>query len=95
MTYDNSLEAAVREYLAGATRALDRGDVGSASTEIVQALYYSFGVVRSRLDADSPGYLEVWSRVASELSKLPPSLVRQAVRLLDERSGPPWFGGRA
>ena len=86
MSHDNSLEAAVREYLAGALRALERGDAAASSTEIVQALHYSFAIVRRLSDSD-PRFREAWERVASELSKLPPSLIRQAVLIIDGRSG--------
>ena len=89
MSYDNSFEAAVREYLAGALKALERGDATSASTEIVQALQYSFAIVHGLSDSDPLRYRQAWDAVANELSKLRPSLIRQAVRILDSRSGPP------
>ena len=86
--YEDGLEAAARNYLAGATRALDRGDAPSASTEIVQALQCTFAIVRSGTDLQSIGYRHAWERVANELAKLPPSLIRQAARILDEPRGP-------
>jgi hypothetical protein len=86
MSHDDSFEAAVREYLAGAQRALERGDATSASIEIVRALQYSFAIVRRHPYSD-PRYRESWESVADEMSKLPPSLLRQAMRIVDGRSG--------
>ena len=89
MANDNNNEAAVRDYLAGALRALDRGQPGSASAEVVQALQYCWSMVRAGSDADPSGYRNACERVAYELARLPPSLLREAVRVNDERSNPP------
>lgn len=75
--------AAVREYIAGAGRALDRGNAASASRELVIALQHCFATVREASDADPDRYRQSWEDVAKELAKLPPSLVRQALRIID------------
>lgn len=80
---DNNRIAAVREYIAGAGRALDRGDVVSASRELALALQYCFAIVREASDTDPGHYRQSWEDVAKELAKLPPSLVRQAMRIID------------
>ena len=85
MSNDPEFEAAVREYLAGATRALDRKDAASASIELVQALQYSFAIVHRGSGSDPTGYRHAWERVAYELSMLPPSLIRRTVQILDDR----------
>ena len=87
MTYDN--DAAVRDYLAGALRALERGDASASCTEIVQALHFCFAIVRECIDSNPPHYRSAWESVAKELSKLPPSLLHHAVRILDDRYGHP------
>ena len=86
MSYDNSNEVAVREQLAGALRAVERGDATACSTGIVQALQHSFAIGRRLSDSDAR-HRDAWERVANELSKLPPSLIRQAGRIIDGRSG--------
>lgn len=79
---DNHI-AAVREYIAGASRALDRGDAVSASRELVLAFQYCFSIVREASEADPIRYRQSWEDVAKELAELPPSLVRQAMRIID------------
>ena len=86
MSDEERLEAAARAHMVRATAALDTGDAVSAATEIVKALQQSFAIVRSGTDLMSPGYRQAWERVANELAKLPPSLIRHAVRILDEGS---------
>lgn len=85
MSYDNDYKSHVREYLAGAERALERGDAVSASKEIVEALKHCFSGVRELGDSDPEGYAQGHERIAKELSKLPPSLIRRAVRMIDEK----------
>lgn len=78
--------SAVREHLDGATRALERGDPASASKELVQALRLSFAIVRHLQATDPDRYLPVWGEIANELAKLPPSLVREAMRIVEGQS---------
>ncbi len=77
------LIAAAREYLAGAGRAIDRDDAASASRELVLALQNCIQIVRAASDADPERYREAWADVAQELARLPPSLLRKALRILD------------
>ena len=86
MTYDNNPEAHTQEYLAGAGRALTRGDAVSTAVEVVQALQMSLALVRQRIDPDSPEYRQAWERISQELSRLPPSFIREAVRIIDDLS---------
>lgn len=83
---DSRFEAAAREHLAGALRALDRDDAASASTEMVRALRYAFTIVREFSDSEPRRYAQAHAGVTFELAKLPPSLIRQAVRLLDRHA---------
>ena len=85
MSYDSSYKSHVREYLAGAERALARGDAVSACKEIVEALRHCFSGIRELADSDPDHYAKGHEEITSELSKLPPSLIRGAVRVLDER----------
>jgi hypothetical protein len=87
MSYDDSYKAHVREYLAGAERALTRGDAVSASKEIVEALKHCVSGVRELGGHDPAGYGPDQEEIAKELAKLPPSLLRTAVRFLDEWRG--------
>jgi hypothetical protein len=89
MGQDDGFEASVREYLAGAERALARGDAAAAAAEIVQALQYCFAIVHELTDSDPERYGKAWENLANELSKLPPTLIRHAVRIIDRRTGPP------
>lgn len=84
MAYEHGYEGAVREYLAGAERALTRGDAVSASKEIVEALKHCFSGVRQLSTSNPDRYRQAWEDVAKELSKLPPSLVRHAARIIDD-----------
>jgi hypothetical protein len=89
MSHDDSPEAAVREYLAGAGRALERGDATSASVETICALAICLSIVRECIDSDPLRYRAAWERVATELAKLQPSLLRHAVRIIDARGRGP------
>lgn len=85
MTYDTSPEAAVREYLAGAERAITRGDVVSACREIITALSWAYSIVSGSNPSGSDQYKQDWEEVAFQLARLNPSLVRHAMRIIDGR----------
>lgn len=78
MVYDDSPEAAVREYLAGAGRALERGDLLSVCKELITALGHAYSIERARISDASEEYRMFWDGVAGELSRLSPSLLRRA-----------------
>ena len=85
MSYDNSYQSHVREYLAGAERALSRGDAVSACKEIVEALGHCFSGVVELGGSDPDSYAQSHEEVTKALVRLRPSLIRGAVRILDER----------
>lgn len=78
-------ETDVREYLAGAGRAVDRGDAVSAANEAAQAISLCFSWFRQQTDGKPQEYRCGWDSVANELSKLPPSLLREVARIAKDR----------
>lgn len=88
MNSDEPLHEAALEYLSGAVRALNRGAPLSAVREMLIATNMCYSLFKRATRLDKESYEKGWLETARELSKLDPSLVREAVRIIDEGSPP-------
>ena len=80
---DSSMEAAL-EYLSGAVRALNRGAALSAVMETLEAARHCYSLFRHATAQDAGAYKKGWLEIARALTRLPPSVLREAVRINDE-----------
>jgi hypothetical protein len=79
--YDN-LKAHFLGALDRATRALDRGDEGTATTECIDAANIAWACLRCTTDWRSPEYRRSWEEFVLAVRRLPPPVLRRAVEFL-------------
>src|SRR5262245_48830394 len=83
---DDQFESEFRECLRGASRSFDRGEQAEAARDAVMAAAVAWSSFRRTQDAEPDRYRAAWEGLARMLLRLPPSLLRRAVTLLDEQT---------
>jgi hypothetical protein len=76
-----------------AERYLLAQDYAAATVALVEAAACTWRLHSPAQESDPDGFLADWRGLASTLLTMGPSVLRQAVRLLDELRGDPSSGG--
>ena len=84
MASNDNLREAAHANLHAATSALNEGRMSVALRETLDAANCIFALFKHEVGCPSDEYTAGWVEFARRLSRLPPSVVREAVRIIDE-----------